>query len=640
MVNVVNVDNLVNSLVILFHHAEIRANAMMRLHVRNHRRGRLRPVRQNHPRSRGWRDRHGRSPKHAAVGGTGSSGSATPTRTFRRPATARAIFFLGVLLVSSGFAATDYASVADRRVEAASLTEEEKAAWFEQHVLAEFSSPDCRLVAKLRTDGPDIRDIQTTAHFLAAISMKYGVLPTPETAQLALEIIEDIIAADALDGLDGRLSAYCDITDGLPKPGGTLTANGHTQLFFGYVTAWRMIHDPRIRETIQSHVTLIAQRYIDDGFILKAPSGHALPYSDVRATRWQASRSRRLDSLVFQETALLFVDDETIREHILQLQKKAVRAGYLGSIKRLHVSFLNVKLPSHATDWLNVLRLFTLAQASGSPEYRIALSKLYRTQRKEMNPLFNSMSAIISGSASAATNILLDTFPLTLNNRPVYNRDVPRRIVPRLVKSEWFVEARDPLPIYRRQLRAHNWKANPYAITAEPVSESTFRYSGVDYLLAYWMHRYAQIERIQEQQPAALVVDDRKLERDAITRSLETQGYTVVQTATVEEAKAILLKRPITQLVTDLDLSRNGTGLRGRKAGLELLQWVREGLDNGDARLATLREVTLHSTLFNSDDPWGRLLPRSRRRICRTAEDMGFTVQPKTVLTRVTPGAE
>ncbi len=545
-----------------------------------------------------------------------------------------------------------------REIESESMDLLEKARYFQARVLNQFSSEDCRLIMKYKSGGDDVRDVATTAHFLAALAFKYAVDKSSDDQALAREIIAGLIALDTSYGeYDGRLPVYANRTQNLKTPDEALTANGYTQLFFAYVTAYKLFDDPGIESMITEHTTKIAERYIDDDYILKDRDGNPLNHSNIYPSRRQWSKSRCLDTLVFQETVLFLVGDIYIRDKVKKLQADSINKNYLGKIRTLHFTILSVTLPTHATDWLNFIRLYTLIQSSGSPEYRASLKRLYRTQKHEKNPLFNSIYAICSSGYSDITKVFLDTFPIELDSRVVDNPDINPRF-PRIVKWRVKREAPDPLPIYRRPLRSHNWKGNPSQLRGGDTGPDYLRYPGVDYLLAYWMHRYAQIHEIDCKQsnfrrslatagkdfrklgenltgvsinqPLALVVDDRKLERDQVKHRLELQGYSVLQAASKRSAKRLVRQHPFDVIISDLDLSHGGNFITGRDDGLEFLQWLSDQQKQG--RFNSVQVVKLHSTIFNEDDFWGTLMSRYRKKTADRVRSLGYTVQPKTVL--------
>lgn len=518
--------------------------------------------------------------------------------------------------------------VASRQLESRSLSLAEKADYFERRVLEEFSTNSYRMVMKQKTNGQKAYDLLTTAHFLVALAFKYASTQSPESLELAHNVVDAIVRLDAADGQMGYLHYHSTVEDDRIVPFKALRANGYTELFFGYVTAYTFFDDVPLKNKIKTHVTQIANAFVAQGFELKDSEGKPLRSSNLVPSKWKLSRSRCLDSLVFQETVNYIVSDMAVREAVSKLHDQSIDKNYLKKIQRLQFSLVFIRYPTHATDWLNLIRLHTLIQASGSPEYRRAFNRLYRSQRKEHNPLFNSLYAINFQPGDVDTAILLGSYPLTLNDQQISNTGVPHGF-PIIMKNKMLWPARYPLPLHSRRLRSHNWKGNPYELTESEDMSIQEEYPGIDFLLAYWAHRFTRL-CVRPSRAFALVVEDEKRVRDHVVQHAREQGYTVLQADTKKAAKSIIREYPVSVLISDLDLSRAGNRILGMNDGFELLKWLHREQQKG--LYDTIEHVTLHSTLFNQGDPWGGLIPFYRDYLRQRTSEMGYHTQPKTVI--------
>ncbi|MBR9704525.1 response regulator [Candidatus Pacearchaeota archaeon] len=139
----------------------------------------------------------------------------------------------------------------------------------------------------------------------------------------------------------------------------------------------------------------------------------------------------------------------------------------------------------------------------------------------------------------------------------------------------------------------------------------------------------------------ALVVDDNPRTRDRIEVYLQDRGYTVLQVATLKQAKTTLQNNPdISKVVSDMDLTKSypknlSNYLTHRTEGASLINWVYNNQINGN--LENIEEFTLHSTIFNSDDvagffsrPFTAYLSYKVDHMTKT--NASFNLQPKTII--------
>jgi hypothetical protein len=133
-----------------------------------------------------------------------------------------------------------------------------------------------------------------------------------------------------------------------------------------------------------------------------------------------------------------------------------------------------------------------LAQVGENPDYQRALNRLYASQNDERNALFAAMM----GDYNEA-ELSLAGFPLDLDNREMMNSplpDVPENWFPPMVKTRLVREGREPLPVYRRPLSHNEWKRNPFRLDGNIGETGARHYSGLDYLLAYWLVKAQRAE--------------------------------------------------------------------------------------------------------------------------------------------------
>lgn len=275
------------------------------------------------------------------------------------------------------------------------------------------------------------------------------------------------------------------------------------------------------------------------------------------------------------------------------------------------------KIPTHSSDWLNMMRLTTLYQFQQSPEYKRALQVHFKSQQDEDNALFEAMHQLVTNTPSRSLK-LLDQYPLLTDNRQIVN---PTQSYS-LIKGNWHAQTKEPIPIYKRGFHYNIWKKNPFKSIENPNQEPTINYPGLDFLIAYHL---AQIKPQPINKPTALVVEDRKTQRDKIVAHLKAQGYQVLQAGWLEEAKQLAPKADL--ILTDYDLKKLG-GLQAQNDGMQFLQWLRKQIDNNQINP---KEVIMHSTLFDNEDIPSKLFGKAIR---KKVESLGFKNQPKKVISQ------
>jgi len=124
--------------------------------------------------------------------------------------------------------------------------------------------------------------------------------------------------------------------------------------------------------------------------------------------------------------------------------------------------------------------------------------------------------------------------------------------------------------------------------------------------------------------PLALVLEDEPLTSRRVAMHLSEQGYEVIETPWLKEAKAYAPY--VEKIITDYDLSKVG-GFRARNDGIDFLKWI--GDEQSRGQLPQLREVTLHSTVLDKTDIQGKLFGSMLE---KKVEGLGFEHQPKRVI--------
>ncbi|MFT5129143.1 MAG: hypothetical protein ACI8W8_002764 [Rhodothermales bacterium] len=370
-------------------------------------------------------------------------------------------------------AAQTAATIDARRTSALSKGLRDKALIFDTRVRENFMSTS-GLVGRLPGSSGDL---EITSHYMAAMALK--AIATQDAAGHvgAHRALNGLHALEADSGHPGYLPRYL----GSQSPA---HANSYTQLYFGLMMAHR--YCPELRREISALSDRIARHLLaNDLRLLDPTTGEMDEYSDLQPRRVEMSRSRVMDCLVFLETAKYLSVDKDIQRELRIWLARAFAFDYPYRLQTSHLQLPGLKLPTHASDWLNMLRLYTLVQVGENPDYQRALNRLYASQNREHNALFAAMM----GDYDQA-ELSLAGFPLELDNREMMNSplpDVPEKWFPSFVKTRLIREAREPMPVYRRPLSHNEWKRNPYRLDGNIGEMGDLHYSGLDYLLAYWL---------------------------------------------------------------------------------------------------------------------------------------------------------
>lgn len=375
--------------------------------------------------------------------------------------------------------------IEQRKKEAETFSLEQKAEFFERLIEEKFTSRHF-LITKVPYGEVNI---EPTAYYLAALAFKYGAVKDAKTLEKARNVVKGIIALDESNKLDGYVPRQAvDKEEIVPLPHHS-RANSHAFLLFSYCAAYRMF-DGEIRSDIKRHVEMIMKRWIENGLVIKDENGKEIQHSDL-SPGMVMSRSRCLDTLLFAEMAASFSGNE-------EVLNDAFNHNYLSKIQVTGINILNIKIPTYATNWANCLTMFTLTTLSENPEYKRAVKNFFNAHRKERNPVYNSVYLLTfpederRKEIERTTEETLASFPVSLSDNEVINK-VRRKLFPPIVKNTFRQEGIKPLPIYMRPLDALEWKRNPYRIDGNFGLKGDAAFSGVDYLLAYWMHMHEKM---------------------------------------------------------------------------------------------------------------------------------------------------
>ncbi len=266
-------------------------------------------------------------------------------------------------------------------------------------------------------------------------------------------------------------------------------------VIFGYAVAFDLMDDPALRQSIGIHVKAIADHLIDHGMTIQDVDGQRTKHGDLTAGFFSEPLNA-LIALAVVKAAYHTTKDEKYQQQYLDLVR---RQGYHKRAVRARdpwwETFTGV---NHSDNNLAFLAYYTLLRYEEDPVllgyYFRSLNRAWRVVRNEGNPLFTFIyDALVpiqqrDEQALAHAEETLRFFPVDRRNYRVVNSTNPNGCI--AFRKDRFErkQACQPVPMNRRPSDAFEWKENPYRL--DGGGEGNLEFSGVDYLLPYWMGRY------------------------------------------------------------------------------------------------------------------------------------------------------
>jgi hypothetical protein len=181
-------------------------------------------------------------------------------------------------------------------------------------------------------------------------------------------------------------------------------------------------------------------------------------------------------------------------------QRDRLRDGdrVVESSERTNVRVLGITNFSNDLMAWNLYRaLLPLARESGDPAQAAlerGLRRAWKRVARDRNAYFGALwcelvPAECPAELRADLRDLLARFPLEKRRLApaAALADVPRRWIP---GRKWRFYARELVPIELRPASSLEWKSSPYRVTGSALPH--LEYTGIDYLLAYWMLRRSE----------------------------------------------------------------------------------------------------------------------------------------------------
>jgi len=373
-------------------------------------------------------------------------------------------------------------------------TLDQKADLFEKYILKRMH-PKYMLAPKLYIEGkPGKLRMDMTALFLSALAYKFACSKAPQDKLKIIKSIESIIEADRSNGLDGFIPYQMTIkNDKIQSFRNDTHINVYTQLLFAYIPLLKLSNDEDIKNKVLEHLDLIIKHLQRTNFQLVDHLGKEIEYSDLSPSRFTLQTNRQQLLLVFVDLALKY----KLGKNIQKTRSLIKDYGYENDIQSMHFKFLNLEFPTHSSSWLNLMNSYIGYHIDNAEYFKNAYLSLYHHYEDEKNLLFilmlESMQADKENLIQAEK--ILNEFPANPTNHEVINSlDENLDIIKNapFVKLKRELEVKEPLPIYKRPMRSFEWKLNQMRVDGNFKSKGQFTYTGIDYLIAYWMLKWLQ----------------------------------------------------------------------------------------------------------------------------------------------------
>ena len=261
----------------------------------------------------------------------------------------------------------------------------------------------------------------------------------------------------------------------------------------GLGVAWALVDDPEVRAIVRADAAALADHLIEHDLVIYDSGGEPTTFGDMKGHVFGVPVG--LHALIAL-AAYKVADEATGEAKYREAYDGLVRAGYPEAIYWTKFQFLGKT--NHNNDNMQFLTTLPLLLLEARPAIREEIGRgLERTVeyvRHEGNAWFNYVAMMGLGydrQLAEDAFLTMHLFPLDKRQLEVDVRQDPRF-------EHAIVAARGgrercpwPLPINYRAQTAFAWRDDPYELLSGEGAAGDEISAPVDYLLAYWVGRYA-----------------------------------------------------------------------------------------------------------------------------------------------------
>ena len=276
---------------------------------------------------------------------------------------------------------------------------------------------------------------------------------------------------------------------------GDVSADQVDGVIFGYAVAYDLVDDETLRQSIMAHVAAVADHIIGHGMTIQDVDGERTKHGDLTAGLFSEPLNA-LIALAVVKAAYHMTKDEKYQQQYLDLVH---RQGYHKRAVRARDPWWEMFTGmNHSDNNLAFLAYYTLLRYEENPQllryYLKSLNRAWKVVQEEGNPLFTFIYFALSSTQTRDERVMnqaletLRLFPTDRRNHRVVNSTKPDVCISFRRDRFERKQACRPLPMDLRPADVFEWKENPRRLDGD--GEGHLEFSGVDYLLPYWMGRY------------------------------------------------------------------------------------------------------------------------------------------------------
>jgi len=408
----------------------------------------------------------------------------------------------------------------------------EKAVFFEQEIGKWHLTPEGLLAYEILWPPPNDEMVPTsfadmaiwTGCYLGAESFRYAVTGDLEAKKRVDQCVEGLGLLQKVTGVPGLMARSVrkrirDSSNPMAPEGphpylpsihekwrvgegafsdyewlGDVSSDQLDGVVFGEGIAFDLNPEKETREKIRWQITQIADHLLDHDMRIVDSTGKETRHGDFTLGLFSEPLNA-LIGLSILKMALRVSGEETY----LHSYARLVREGYAHRAVRARDPWWEFFSGiNHSDNNLAFLAYYTLLFNEKNPKlislFQKSLDRGWKVVRGEGNPFFTWIFHALIGEEQK-DQLAIDDALESLRRFPKERRDLPVKNSDRknLCKA-WFSDRKGepqacfPLPLDERPTSSFEWRENPYRL--DGPGKGRVRFSGVDYLLAYWMGRY------------------------------------------------------------------------------------------------------------------------------------------------------
>jgi hypothetical protein len=347
--------------------------------------------------------------------------------------------------------------------------------------------------------------------YLAAESLRYAVTRDPAVLERVRRLARGVHALTEVTGVRGLYARSLWPTGAVAVPAGAAVHPGAGR-FRGYTwrgdvskdqlsgivcglsMAWLLVDDAEIREIARRDSAALVDHLLAHDMRIVDVDGEPTTFGDLAGRIWGIPIG--VNALIALTAFKLAALSNPERPHYGDAYAALISAQYPDYA--YWSKFQLFGKTNHNNDNMQYLATLPLLYLEGEPETRAkvvaALERTFFYVKHEGNAWFNYVSMCGFGydrAAAADARLTMQLFPLDKRPLPVDLRGDPRFEESCFRARGGRPKAIGALPINYREMTVFAWRDDPYALVSGEGAKGDELAAPVDYLLAYWLGRYA-----------------------------------------------------------------------------------------------------------------------------------------------------